>query len=180
MPDMPLLTYADLEAFPDDGLRRELLDGELIVSPSPKTRHQELVGRLHLALGNHVAAHGGGHVYLAPLDIILSDTNVVEPDLMFIANPQLGIITEKNIQGVPALLIEVLSNPRIDRVRKWEIYARFGVPEYWIVDPDSDWVEIYRLTDGAYGKPEILRAGEDLTFALLPDFRVALAELLAR
>lgn len=138
------------------------------------------MGRLFLAIGGHVAAHGGGEVYIAPLDVILSPTNVVEPDLLFVANDQLQIITEMNIQGSPSLVAEVVSNPRIDRVRKWEIYARFGVAEYWVVDPESDWVEIYRLTGDGYGKPEILRRGEDLTFERLPSLRIPLGDLLAR
>lgn len=153
MPKGALLTYDDLAGFPDDGLRRELIDGELIVSPSPKTRHQELVGRLHVAIANHIAARGGGKIYLAPLDVVFSPHNVTEPDLLFIADDELDVITEKNIQGPPSLAIEVLSDPRLDRVRKRDLYARFGVVEYWVVDPDADRAEVYRLQDRTYANP---------------------------
>ncbi|MGH2829186.1 MAG: Uma2 family endonuclease [Actinomycetota bacterium] len=184
MPEQTALTYANLAAFPDDGLRRELLDGELIVSPSPRTRHQEIVGRLHLVFGNHVAAHGGGRVFIAPLDVLLSDTNVVEPDLFFVADRDDGIVGELNVAGVPTLVIEVLSQPRIDRVRKRDVYARFGVPEYWIVDPDSDWVEIYRLVGaagaGRYAKPEIRQPDETLAYEGLPGLAIDLSALFAR
>ena len=174
------LTYDDLASFPDDGLRREILGGELVVTPAPRLRHQDIVGRLHLDLGGLVKQHGGGRVYLAPTDVILSIRDVVEPDLVFVADRQIDILTEKNIQGVPALLIEVLSDARTDRVRKRDVYAAFGVPEYWIVDPDADRVEIYRLDGDRYGKPEILEAGDTLTFAALPGLAISVAELLAR
>lgn len=172
-----ILTYADLLAFPDDGLRRELINGELIVSASPYLRHQRILGRLYLAFGNHVAAHGGGVVYLAPADVILSEINVVEPDLVFLSDTQLDLQTKANIRGVPALLIEVLSDPRMDRVRKRDLYASFGVPEYWIVDPQSDRVEVYRHDGNGYGKPEILEPGDVLTYEKLPGMQVNLTEL---
>jgi Uma2 family endonuclease len=175
-----LLTYADLEAFPDDGLRRELLDGELIVSPSPFVRHQEVLGRLHLALGGFVAEHGGGKVYVAPLDVVLSDTNVFEPDLLFIVESQLGIMTRKNIQGPPSLAIEVVSDSRMDRVRKRKVYERFGVPEYWVVDPDADRVEIYRLEGEQYARPEIVEPPDEITYPLLEGLRVSLESIFAR
>jgi Uma2 family endonuclease len=174
------LTYADLEAFPEDGLRRELIDGELIVSPSPKTRHQVLLGRLFLSFGNYVNEHGGGTVFLAPLDVLFSDRNVVEPDLIVIAEAETGIITEKNIQGVPSLLIEIVSDPRLDRVRKRDLYATFGVPQYWIVDPDVDRVEVYRLEGGRYSKPEILEPGDALELDIFPGFRLDIARLFER
>lgn len=174
------LTYADLASFPDDGLRRELIDGELIVSPSPRLRHQEVLARLYLLFGNHVAASGGGKVYFAPLDVLFSDTNVVEPDLLFVADDRLEILTEMNVQGSPTLVVEVLSNPRIDRVRKRDLYARFGVAEYWVVDPDADRVEVHRLHGDAYAKPEILEPGETLTYNRLPGLQIDLRKLFAR
>jgi Uma2 family endonuclease len=119
-------------------------------------------------------------VFIAPLDILLSDSNVLEPDVFFVADSQSEIIDEPNIEGVPTLVIEVLSEPRIDRVRKRDIYARFGVPEYWIVDPDADRVEVYRLRDGGYGKPEIFEPGEQLVYPLLEGFVLDLSQLFAR
>jgi len=180
MAGQQLLTYADLAAMPEDGLRRELLDGELLVSPSPRTRHQEVSWRLSLAVGNHLEASGGGRAFAAPLDVIFDDHTVLEPDLLFIADERSEIITEKNIQGVPSLVIEILSEARIDRVRKRDLYARFQVPEYWIVDPEADRIEVYRLGDGGYGKPEILEPGEVLSTPLLPGFEIDIAKLLRR
>lgn len=180
MPDSGTLTYDDLVQFPDDGKRRELLDGELIVSASPAVRHQIVAQRMFFALESHVREHGAATVFFAPLDIILSPETVVEPDVFVILDEQRSIITEPNIKGVPALVVEVLSNPRIDRVRKRQIYARFGVPQYWIADPDSDRIEIHRLADGEYGKPEILELGDTLTYPPLSGFQLSLSDLFAR
>ena len=174
------LTYADLAALPDDNIRREIIDGELLVSASPNTRHQVISQRLTVALGNHVAERGGGIVFHAPYDVVLSDRDVVEPDLVVVVDGQLDIITEANVQGVPALLVEIVSDPRVDRVRKRDLYARYGVTEYWIVDPEADRVEVYRLAGGQYGKPEILEPGESLETALLPGLRIDLSEPFAR
>ena len=179
MPHGATYTYADLLEMPDDNVRREIIDGELIVSPSPVTRHQVVLGRLYLVFGNHLAEHGGGRVFFAPLDIVLSDTNVVEPDLFFVADDQLEILTSKNVSGVPALVVEVLSKPRMDRVRKRELYARFGVPEYWIVDPEADRVEVYLLATNGYDKPSIVEPGDTLAYERLPGLTVDLSALFA-
>jgi Uma2 family endonuclease len=180
MPEQGLLTYADLAAFPDDGLRRELLEGELLVSPSPRTRHQVISWRLTALIAQHLDAHGGGSAFAAPLDVVLDEHTVVEPDLFFVASDREGIITETNIQGAPSLVIEILSQPRIDRVRKRDIYARFAVPEYWIVDPDADRVEVHRLRGEGYAKPEIIEPGEVLTTPLLAGLEIDVAALFRR
>jgi Uma2 family endonuclease len=181
MPEGATFTYADLIAdFPVDNVQRELFDGELVVSPSPKVRHQQLVGRLFLILGQHVAIHGGGEVFGSPLDVVLSETNVLQPDLLFIADDQLHVLTEDNVRGAPALVVEVVSDSRRDRVRKKELYARFGVRESWIVDPDADRVEVYRLVGPAYGKPQILEPGEVLAYDGLPGLAIDLTALFAR
>lgn len=180
MPGSALYTYADLANFPDDGMRRELLDGELIVSPSPKVRHQRLLRRLAMSFMNHIENNPGGEMFFAPLDVVLSDINVVEPDLFFIADSQSDVIGEKNVQGPPMLVVEVVSDTRLDRVRKRDIYARFGVPEYWIVDPDADRVEVYLLEGSSYAKPIIVEPGEVLTFGGLPGLVIDVAALFAR
>jgi Uma2 family endonuclease len=174
------LTYEDLLAFPDDNLRRELINGKLFVSPSPKTRHQRISVRLTLALGNFLETHGGGTVFHAPLDIVFTSRDVVEPDLMVILDDQREILTETNVQGVPGLVIEILSEPRMDCVRKRHLYARVGVPEYWIVDPDADRVEVFQLDQGRYGRPHIFEPGDELTFDRLPELRISVGDLLAR
>lgn len=177
MPQRGNLTYQDFLAFPDDGDRHEILDGALHVTPAPRLRHQDVVLRLAVALSNHVEAHGGGWVYVAPTDVLLADNNIVEPDVIFVTADQQAILTGPNIQGAPALLIEVLSNPHADRVTKRDIYARCGVPEYWIADPESLRVEVYRLGGSTYGKPELFEPGDTLSFGPLPGLAIDIAHL---
>ena len=173
-------TYADLATFPDDLLRREIIDGELIVTAAPYLRHQDLVLRIAMAFVTHLEAHGGGKMYITPADVVLSDINVVEPDLLFVAQERLDILTEKNVQGAPSLVIEVVSDTRMDRVRKRDLYARFGVPEYWVVDPDVDRVEVHRLAGETYAKPEIFTPPETLGYDKLPGLAVDLTTIFAR
>ena len=175
-----LLTYEDFAAYPDDLVRREIIGGEMFVTPSPIVRHQDVAGSLFNAFSNHVRTHGGGRVFIAPLDVLLSEHDIVEPDVVFVATDRLDIIEHKHLIGVPSLLIEVVSDARTDRVRKRQLYEGAGVPEYWIADPDADRVEIYRLRDGAYGKPEIMEPGETLTTDLLPGLSIDIASLFGR
>lgn len=182
MSDHPtrLLTYEDFAAYPDDLVRREIIGGEMFVTPSPIVRHQDIVLFLATAFSNHIRAHGGGRVFIAPLDVLLSEHDIVEPDVVYVATDRLDIVKEKHLVGAPSLLIEVVSDSRTDRVRKRALYARAGVPEYWIADPDADWVETYRLQDGVYGKPAIAVPGEILRTDLLPGLAIDLAALFAR
>lgn len=176
-----LLTYEDFLAFPDDGVRREIIAGEAFVTPSPLVRHQDLGMFIGTALYNHVAAHGGGgRVFMAPLDVRLSAHDIVEPDVIFVADDRLEIIKEKHLLGSPTLLVEVVSDPRTDRVRKREQYARTAVPTYWIIDPDGDRVEVYRLSGKTYPKPEILEPGDTLTLDELPGLAIDVARLFDR
>ena len=136
------LVYEDLQSFPDDGLRREILAGELYVTPSPQRRHQRVAFEIARILADY-AERAGGEVNIAPLDTVLSAQNVVEPDVIYVAPDRMHTLGVKAIIGVPSLVVEVLSpsTKRVDRGRKREIYARFAIPEYWIVDPDTNTIE---------------------------------------
>lgn len=147
------LTYDDLCQMPDHGHRYEIIDGELLVSSSPARRHQKLAFRLALLLGNLVEANGTGEVYFAPVDLRLTPHEVVQPDLLFIRADRLDIYHARGIvEGPPDLVIEILSptNRMVDQVRKAALYARSGVPEYWIVDPDGIDLIVQRLVNGQY------------------------------
>lgn len=174
------LTYADLEAMPEDNIRREIIDGELFVTPSPRFSHQDLVGRLFLLLAPFVQERRLGTLLVGPFDAVLTDRTVCAPDIVFIANEHDERLNAKNVQGAPTLIIEVLSDARHDRIRKRDAYERAGVPEYWIADPDSEWVEVYRLNDGRYGKPELLRTGDTLSSPWFPGLQIDLAALFAQ
>lgn len=180
------LTYEDFLRFPDDGLRHELIDGVHYVTASPAWRHQELLGRLHLAIGNHLAAHPGiGHVVLSPFDTVFSTWDVVEPDLIFVATNQLDIVTEANIQGAPALVVEILSRStrKRDLGIKQQLFDRGGVREYWVVDPIAKDVAVYRRApDGSLPKASQLGADDKATLStpLLPGFELSVEQLFAR
>lgn len=179
------LTYEDFCRIPDDGMRHEIIVGVHYVTPSPVRRHQLLLGRLHLAIGSFLADHSAlGQVYLSPLDTVFSPWDVVEPDLLFVAADQLEILTEPNIQGAPALVIEILSpsTRKRDQGIKRQLFDRGGVREYWVVDPRANEVTVYqRAVDGRFPRVAQLGGDEDaaLTTPLLPGFTMALAKLFA-
>ncbi len=158
------LNYDDLRLFPDDGKRHELIDGEHIMSPAPKTKHQNVVSNLLALLHTFVRAHKIGRVFAAPFDIVFSDYDVTEPDILFISREREKIITEDNVRGAPDLIVEILSpsTADIDRKVKYALYEKYGVREYWIIAPDAEIVQIFALRTGAFellgnfsGKQEI-------------------------
>jgi Uma2 family endonuclease len=179
------LTYDDLLVFEGDGLRHELIDGEHYVTPSPNTRHQRLVGRLHAAFVLYLRDHpDAGEAFLAPFDVVFTEHDVVEPDLLFIASDQSGIVTEKHVRGAPAIVIEILSagTRKVDEKVKYRLFERSGVGEYWIVDPELDAVKVCRrAADGSLPRVAELsaEAAETLTTPLLPGLAVPLRDLFA-
>jgi Uma2 family endonuclease len=184
-PEDTRLTYDDFLLFPDDGKRHEIIDGEHYVTPSPNTRHQVLVGRLYFAIEQFLRQHRGvGRVFLAPFDVVFTRWDVVEPDLLFVAGDQAEILTEKNVQGSPALVIEILSpgTRKVDEQIKRRLFERGGVREYWLVDPDRDVVTVFRRqADGAFPREAELshKANGVLTTALMPGLMIPLDELFA-
>ena len=173
------LTYQDLESSPEDNLRRELIDGELIVTAAPATRHQRVVLELGAALLAHVKEHGGD-VFVAPTDVFFSDTNVVEPDVLYVRPEHVSKVEQKFVRSAPDLVVEVSSpnSRRLELVRKRELYERFGVPEYWFVDLDADRVEVHRLKEDRYGRSLLFGRGEMLETSLAPGFGLAVDDLL--
>lgn len=174
----PRLTYADLADLPDDGKRYELLEGELIVSPAPTPRHQDAVGNTFRFLGRAQDA-GYGKAYVAPLYVIFDQDNTTEPDVLFIRRERLQIVGEAAIEGAPDLVVEVLSpstRGRDLRV-KAQIYAKFQVPFYWIVDPDARTVQVYELTAQGYAAQPLLRAGDLLGCPLFPRITIDVTQL---
>lgn len=177
------LTYDDLLLLPDDGLRHELIDGEHYVTPTPVLRHQRLLGRVYLAVAEYVRAHPGcGEALLSPFDIVFSKWDVVEPDLMFITGDQPHILTEKNIVGAPALVVEILSpsTRKRDQTLKLRLFETNGVREYWMVDPDQDTVTVDRLDQtGTFTRSGVLGVDAVLTTPLLPGWSLPLSQLFA-
>lgn len=177
------LTYEDLLGFPEDGRRHELLDGEHVVTPAPSIRHQTLVTRLLVALARHLEASGRGTVLPAPVDVLLSESTVVEPDLVYVSDERSSILEERAIRGGPDLVVEVLSESSRsrDEVTKRHLYEKHGVAEYWIVDPVLATVKVFRGDARGFAEPVLLAREKDETLEspLLPGFALSLTALFA-
>jgi Uma2 family endonuclease len=152
MQAQPILTYDDYIALPEDGPRYELYEGELIVMPATSPRHQAVIVNLFIAVAQHVWGHGLGDVSPASIDVILSHVTVVQPDLVYVDTAGPGIVTDGGVEGTPTLVVEVLSpsTEARDRGVKQALYAQYGVPFYWIVDPATRTVQALRLRRDSY------------------------------
>jgi Uma2 family endonuclease len=151
-------TYEDYYALPGDQ-RYEVIDGELLaMAPSPESDHQKFARALVRRLDSYVLSSKLGELLWAPLDVILDDENIVQPDLVFVRADRTGILERRGIVGTPDLMVEILSpfSVRRDRQRKMRLYAQFGVKEFWIVDPGNHGIEVFTLKSGAY---ELLAKG---------------------
>lgn len=173
-------TYGDYKNLPEaERERYELLEGELTMVPSPTPYHQDISRNLLRWLDEHVRNRKLGKVYAAPLDVVLSEYVVIQPDLLFISRERGGIIAGEAIRGAPDLAVEILSPATAERDRTYKktLYARHGVKEYWLVDPDSQTIEVLTLgrrgyrQAGLYGQAEVLRASS------LPGLEVPCAEV---
>ncbi len=144
-------TYTDYLTLPDDK-RYEIINGELIAMSAPSTDHQNASLNVLLRLAQLVRMNKSGQVFHAPIDVILSDENTIQPDIVFIAEANRSIIAPHGIVGAPDLIVEIISPSSIQRDRntKMALYQKFGVKEYWIIDPAWQAIEVYALTDGAY------------------------------
>jgi Uma2 family endonuclease len=166
----PRVSFADLEKWPEDGRRYELYDGEVYEVPSPFPLHQMVSARLHLALAGYVREHGGIVLY-APLDIVLTEYDVVQPDLLLFTREREHLVKARKVTRVPPdLAIEILSPGTAgnDRGRKMHLLARHGVREFWLVDPETESIEIYSLHGQAFVLADVASAGAVVRSPLLP------------
>lgn len=175
------LTYEDYLLFPEDGQRHEIIDGEHYVSPAPSVPHQRLSMRLGSRLHLFVEPNGLGEVFAAPFDVLLSRHDIVQPDLLFISNRRSGILNQKNAEGAPDLVVEILSKStrRVDEGIKLERYELLDVEEYWMFNTDLRSVRIFRRDGDRLRLAAELSAaaGDVLTSPLLPGLELRLAEL---
>ncbi len=161
-PRSVVLTYEDYVSLPNDGRRYEIHDGELSVTPTPTFRHQSVLAALLGVLRAHVLAHGLGEVVPAPITVVLAETTVVEPDIVYMASERMSIVSARGtVDGAPTLAVEILSpsTARNDRQTKKQLFGRYGVPCYWIVDTDARAIEVYRAESGVCGDAD-RRTGE--------------------
>jgi len=169
-------TWADYQSWPDDE-RWEIIGGQpFAMSPSPTTRHQHISGQLSLSLTLHFRGKKC-RPFAAPMDVKLSDEDVVQPDLLVVCNP--SQIRRTHIEGAPRLVVEILSPDSIlhDRMRKTALYARAGVRELWLVTPFPSLIEVFQLKRGAYRLEAAYPKEQELVSPTFPDLKIKLADV---
>lgn len=176
----PLLTIADIDAMPEDGNRYELIEGELFVSRAPTLSHQEIILRLLVAIQKYLEQHPVGRIWPGP-GVIFSDFSGVIPDVVYISNERLEeIASGDRVTGAPDLVIEVLSpgaeNERRDRHAKRQLYRKYGVKEYWLIDPQRHTIEVYRSQ--RFRLSATLGLKDHITSPLLPGFHCPVRDIL--
>lgn len=177
----PPLTYEEYRLLPEDGQRYELMEGDLFVSPAPSTRHQTISRRLQFALMQALELPGRAQIFNAPADVILEETTVVQPDLIIVGAGNSHLVTPRAIEGAPDVVIEIMSPGSIDRDAhlKLRVYERFAIPEYWVVDPDHGFVEVFAWTKEGYRRRDRYDRASTLTCPLFPEVSIPLAPLFA-
>jgi Uma2 family endonuclease len=161
--------YRDYCLLPEDK-RYELIDGELYMAPAPGTRHQTISRDLGVLLWDFVRENRLGQVWFAPFDVILSDEDVVQPDVLFVSQQRQGIISERGCEGPPDLVVEVLSpsNQGRDRELKRKVYARYGVREFWLVDPTAGTIQVMGLETEDFRSLGVYTQGGEVRSQVIP------------
>lgn len=172
-------TYADYLVYPSNGNQLQLIEGEFYMTPAPNIFHQDIAGNLYAPLRQFVLEHHLGKVYEAPTDVVLSDTNTVQPDILFIRKQRVHVLRKNYVKGAPDLVVEILSErtKKMDMSAKRKLYAKYGVIEYWIVDPDKKTVEVLSLGSKGYQSSGIYRIGQTLTSSVLPGLKISVADV---
>ena len=178
-PVHPAVTSADFEEMPPGPPYYQLIEGQLVMSPSPFTRHQRVVLRLGSLLHQFVQDRQLGEVFVAPLDVFLNELNVYQPDIAYLSPAQLHLVSEKGIEGAPDLCVEVLSKSteRFDRTTKKKVFAQCGLREYWLVDAEARTVTIFDLHANSEELESVLRIGEHLKSKLLRGLKIDLGRV---
>ena len=155
------------------------MEGELFLVPAPYLHHQQILGKLWTSVYTHAKAKHLGEVFLAPCDVVLCEITVVQPDLLFVSSEHQGILTDANIQGPPDVIAEILSpsTRQRDLGIKRNLYAKYGVLEYWIVDPDAKTVEVLSLTETGYRTFVIVPRTGTLNSPMFPALNLALTDI---
>lgn len=171
-------TYEDYRQLPE-GAPYQLIGGELVLTPAPSPYHQIIAFNLGLALGNFVVSRKLGRVLFAPLDVYLTETETYQPDIIFISRDRMDIIEAERINGAPDLVVEILSptTAYYDLRKKFRVYERYGVKEYWIVDPGEKSVQVFVLKEGRFVLDQEVEGTGEVSSRLLTGFTVALSNI---
>jgi len=172
-------TYQDYLELPSDGKIYEIIGGKLFMTPAPTPKHQKISRNIEILMWDYVRKNKLGEVYYAPIDVTFDELNTVQPDLLYISRERSHIIKEKGIFGAPDLIVEILSPHSIntDVKRKKQIYERFAVKEYWIVDTDEKKVEIYIMQGGKYELKGIYLGQDIIESWQIEDLKISLEEI---
>ncbi len=172
-----MFTYDDLQYWENDHLRHEIIEGEHYMSPSPIPYHQIVSGNLFYEILDYVKKKQLGKIFSAPIDVVFHDSDVCVPDLVFVSNKNRHIIGDKNIQGAPDLIIEILSpgTEKLDKGLKYKRYAYYGVKEYWIVDPKAQLIEVHDLEEQAL--LQVFPKNQILNTPTFPDIDLNLSKI---
>lgn len=173
------ITRHDYEEMPPGPPYYQVIEGDLVMSPSPNIHHQRIVGRIHWLLLQYLEKKPLGEVIVSPLDVFLSEINVYQPDVIFISNQRRSIVTDHGLEGAPDLAVEVLSpgTARFDKGSKRKIYARTGVRELWLVDPEAKLIHVYQLAKDAETPTATYDQKAVFSSPLLPGLRIKAASI---
>jgi Uma2 family endonuclease len=175
-------TTRDYRELPEGGPRYQLIEGDLHMAPSPNLFHQEISANLEGLLRDHLKGKRAGKVLHAPLDVFLTDTNVYQPDILFVSTKNLGMLKVDGVHGAPDLIVEILSpsTSRLDLGAKKRVYARCGVLEFWAIDPQERKIKVYDLQKSDADPVGTWGEGEGFESRLFPGLRVEGADVFAR
>ncbi len=178
---MPPLTVEDYRLLPETGPRYQLIEGELYMAPAPNRYHQEISGNLELILRNYLTRNPLGKIYDAPFDVYLDETNVFQPDILYVSKGRYSILTPEGAEGAPDFIVEILSprTARLDLNNKRRQYARHGVDELWIIDPVPRTLSVYRFRENEEEPVQVLPQSGQVTTPHFPDLVIELSQVFA-
>jgi Uma2 family endonuclease len=181
-PDAPPLTVEEYKNLPETGPRYQLIEGDLYMAPAPNRYHQDISRNLQSALDRYLEANPIGVLYDAPFDVYLTETDVFQPDLIVVLNANRAILTDAGAEGPPDFVVEILSpkTRKLDLVNKKRVYARLGVQELWIIDPEPGTLAIHRFAENADEPVAILVPSDTVSTALLPGFSLKVGAIFRR
>jgi Uma2 family endonuclease len=179
MTEREKITADEFFALPETNHLVELIDGEVMVAATPVTKHQRLIGRAYTLLGELAP---DGEAFLSPLSVYLDELNIPEPDVMWVSPANTGVVHDSHLFGAPDLIVEVFSpsTEKRDRKDKFELYERFGVREYWMIDPEPELIEVWVRVEDRFSRLGIYAPGEAFNSPVLAHATVQVNRLFGR
>jgi Uma2 family endonuclease len=181
-PHAPLLTVEEYRNLPETGPRYQLIEGDLYMSPAPNRFHQDISRNIQGALDRYLEKNPIGILYNAPFDVYLTNTDVFQPDLIVVLSANKSILTDAGAEGPPDFVVEILSpkTRKLDLVNKKRVYARLGVKELWIVDPESAAIIVYQFEVDTENSTKELIISDTIDTPLLPGFSMKVSATFKR